>query len=411
MKLSVVICVYNCAPEYLEKCIASVRHSTLDMLQYEILLIDDGSQVDYTSIIDRYSVRCIKTENRGILAARTLGIESANGEYIVFVDSDDTVSFNYHRPMLECAMKSSTDVVYNDWAFHTERTRYYCKHDDTISGDISCSGEDVLLTFVRNEGRQHSFFVLWNKLYKRDILIKAICEISAIPHLPKRYNYSEDVLINFFVHRDAKSIKNLHTGYYFYRIHTSQSVSITSEDKLLGQINNMAFTFNTMRNKVGECKHRNRILMHIREWELLMARAHYSHAKGLGYNALYKVISEKYKIEKLVGATLKDNSAYIGNGIIASNIEDIDDVLYSVWSSGVEVSVKRSDLSKYAKTALEYMIAQGKQIKVIVGGKIIIPKEQISLKMQIVHSRPIAMLGILLFPKGSKLRAFLKRFL
>ena len=65
MKLSVVICVYNCKAEYLESCVRSIRCSTLDECDYEILLIDDGSEIDYTDIIDKYSLRCSLHTFRG----------------------------------------------------------------------------------------------------------------------------------------------------------------------------------------------------------------------------------------------------------------------------------------------------------------------------------------------------------
>ena len=118
MKLSVIICVYNTEKQYFEECLKSVRNSTLK--DYEILVIDDGSTIDYTDVIKKYEPRYVKTENRGLFASRLFAISIAKGDYVTFVDSDDTVTFNYHQPMLNAAINLNCDVVINDWAFHTE---------------------------------------------------------------------------------------------------------------------------------------------------------------------------------------------------------------------------------------------------------------------------------------------------
>ena len=90
---SVVIPCYNCI-NTLEATVNSVQLSGLT--DYEILLIDDGSN-DGTGnlcndLCQRHTeVRCVHQENAGVSAARNRGIDNANGEYLWFVDADDTV--------------------------------------------------------------------------------------------------------------------------------------------------------------------------------------------------------------------------------------------------------------------------------------------------------------------------------
>ena len=57
MKLSIVICVYNTDKAYLYECISSIFSSTLS--DYEIVLIDDGSTLDYSDIIKEYKLKYI----------------------------------------------------------------------------------------------------------------------------------------------------------------------------------------------------------------------------------------------------------------------------------------------------------------------------------------------------------------
>ena len=90
---SVVIPCYNCI-NTLEATVNSVQLSGLT--DYEILLIDDGSNDGTGDLCDdlcqRYTeVRCVHQENAGVSAARNRGIDNANGEYLWFVDADDTV--------------------------------------------------------------------------------------------------------------------------------------------------------------------------------------------------------------------------------------------------------------------------------------------------------------------------------
>ena len=99
MKLSVIVCLYNTKKEYLDKCLRSIRESTLKNDEYELLVIDDGSSESYDEIIKKYNPVYVKTPNRGLLSARLYGIMIAKGEYIAFCDSDDSVSFNYYKPI------------------------------------------------------------------------------------------------------------------------------------------------------------------------------------------------------------------------------------------------------------------------------------------------------------------------
>ena len=104
MKLSVIIPVYN-AEAYLEKCVESVASFPMEK---EIVLVDDGSTDHSSEICDRFQgsgfkfqvsgsrfqvpeVKVIHQENRGVSAARNAGLDVATGDYVWFVDADDTV--------------------------------------------------------------------------------------------------------------------------------------------------------------------------------------------------------------------------------------------------------------------------------------------------------------------------------
>ena len=93
MLISVIIPVFN-AEKYLPTCIESILAQT--MPDFELLLINDGSTDNSKAVCDRYAaqdrrIRVFDCPNRGVSAARNLGLDEARGEFVVFVDSDDWV--------------------------------------------------------------------------------------------------------------------------------------------------------------------------------------------------------------------------------------------------------------------------------------------------------------------------------
>ena len=94
MKLSVIIPIYN-VEAYLEKCVESVLAFPMEK---EVILVDDGSQDRSGEICERLAmkdeglgIKVIHQENKGVSAARNAGLDIATGDYVWFVDSDDTV--------------------------------------------------------------------------------------------------------------------------------------------------------------------------------------------------------------------------------------------------------------------------------------------------------------------------------
>ena len=94
MKLSIIVPVYN-VEKFLNKCLDSLIGQTME--DYEIILVDDGSKDASGRICDDYAerypelVRVLHIDNGGQGRARNFGIETARGEYLGFVDSDDWV--------------------------------------------------------------------------------------------------------------------------------------------------------------------------------------------------------------------------------------------------------------------------------------------------------------------------------
>ena len=115
-KITVIIPIYN-AEKYLERCVNSVLAQTQTDL--EIILIDDGSSDNSPMICDSYAskndnVSVIHQKNAGVSAARNVGIETATGKYIGFVDSDDWIEPKMFERLLSEAERTESDVVMCD---------------------------------------------------------------------------------------------------------------------------------------------------------------------------------------------------------------------------------------------------------------------------------------------------------
>ena len=114
MKLSVIVPVYN-----LERYVAATLDSLLDIAfpyEYEIIVINDGSTDNSRSIIEAYQSRTEKIillniENGGVSNARNVGAQKARGEYITFVDGDDTVEKTFFETAVRELEELGCDFV------------------------------------------------------------------------------------------------------------------------------------------------------------------------------------------------------------------------------------------------------------------------------------------------------------
>ncbi len=115
-KVSIIVPVYN-AEDYLRGCIASICAQTLK--DWELILINDGSKDHSGAICDEFAekdprIRVIHKENGGVSKARNTGLAQARGEYIGFVDADDTVVPEMFERLYHVARQEDADIVMCD---------------------------------------------------------------------------------------------------------------------------------------------------------------------------------------------------------------------------------------------------------------------------------------------------------
>ena len=111
-RISVIIPVYN-TEEYLAQCLDSVIGQSYSNI--EVILVDDGSSDTSGRICDDYSwkdsrVRVVHQKNGGVSRARNAGIDLANGEFISFIDADDTIRSNHFHALYSLLEQSNSDI-------------------------------------------------------------------------------------------------------------------------------------------------------------------------------------------------------------------------------------------------------------------------------------------------------------
>lgn len=135
--ISVIVPVFN-VDKYLDQCIGSILNQTFT--DFELILVNDGS-FDYSyKICKEYAakdsrVRVLSQENKGMSAARNLGIENAKGQYLSFVDSDDYIVPEYLDCLYTILIENDAEVVIGEFYRYNEENNmlYYHITDDELS--------------------------------------------------------------------------------------------------------------------------------------------------------------------------------------------------------------------------------------------------------------------------------------
>lgn len=169
MKLSIIVPVYK-VRRYLQRCIESILQQTYT--DYELILVDDGSPDSCGAICDRYAHECDKVKvihkkNGGLSSARNAGIAAARGEYITFVDGDDTVaSGTYYHNMRILMSNPDIDILEYPIIEHYEspRSKIISFAPEKISGN-----ENIFPDWIRRKGYEHCFAC--NKIYRADMFM------------------------------------------------------------------------------------------------------------------------------------------------------------------------------------------------------------------------------------------------
>ena len=212
--ISVIVPVYQ-VDIYLDRCIESLLCQTYHNL--EIILVDDGSCDKCARICDDwakkdYRIRVIHKKNGGLSDARNAGMPFATGNYISFIDSDDTVTQDYFEVMLHTMQEEKSDII------ECGVVKFYeDNHFDTFQDDLLVTSYSVIdgLSGLINEDPFHQH--VWNKLYKSELVLDVPFPFGKL---------NEDEFWTYQIFGSAKRVTKVNKTLYFY---FQRSTSIMGE--------------------------------------------------------------------------------------------------------------------------------------------------------------------------------------
>ena len=168
--ISVIIPIYNVFP-YLREALDSVIYQTWKNL--EIILIDDGSMDESGTYCDEYAkkdsrISVIHQENRGLSAARNVGLDRMTGEYVVFLDPDDSFQPEMIKQLYHALKTHQADLAicgYNVYITEGPMTAVRKKQTISFGRESVLTGCEALTALLENRLPTS----VWNKLYPRKL--------------------------------------------------------------------------------------------------------------------------------------------------------------------------------------------------------------------------------------------------
>lgn len=212
LELSIIIPVYN-VEKYLDECLNSI--SKIKDINYEILIINDGSPDNSQKIIEKFCksndrAKFFIKENGGLSSARNYGLERASGEYIWFVDSDDFINPDEFQKFYNKLDKNLDILIGN---FYIYKNNNILKEQKLLENGKELSGKELL-----KEKEVIGKTYVWRNLYNREFLLNNGLNF-------KEGIVVEDQLFTIQCLLKAEKIKFIDNHIYYYRIREG---SITS---------------------------------------------------------------------------------------------------------------------------------------------------------------------------------------
>lgn len=228
-KISIVVPVYN-LEQHIQRCVESICNQTYKNI--EIILVDDGSSDNSYKKIQELAknddrIKVLHQENSGVTKARLSGIKIASGEWIGFVDGDDSIDIDMYERLLNNAKKYDAQVSHCGYKMvFPSRTDYYYNTGRTIVQNNSQGLKDLVAGLFVEPG-------LWNKLFHKSLFNGLLND----NFLDLSIKNLEDLLMNYFLFRESqKSIYEDFCPYNYIVRENSAATSKININKLIDPI-------------------------------------------------------------------------------------------------------------------------------------------------------------------------------
>lgn len=241
-QVSIIVPVYN-VENYIERCLNSLVNQTFKDI--EVITINDGSTDKSLELINKYAkedirVSVIDLGDEGVSYCRNLGIEKANGKYIMFVDSDDWIDSNMIEAMYKKAEENKLDLVMcsyiREFKDHSKEKRFNLPEEiiykeDKVKNELLRKLVGPVKEELSNPEMLDALGTVWGKLYRTDILKENKIKFVDL----KEIGSAEDTLFNIFTFNYLKKVMFLNKPMYHYWRDNPKSVTSQYNPKLKEQ--------------------------------------------------------------------------------------------------------------------------------------------------------------------------------
>ena len=233
--ISVIIPIYN-VEEYLKECLDSVLGQ--DCPGLEIICIEDDSTDHSKEILSDYikkdnRIKAIyQEENKGLSAARNIGLDYAKGKYILFLDSDDYLEQHALRKLWETAEQQEAEVI--SFSSRTFGAGLITNGYDGLRKNFTGKKQSGVEAFVEQNRIGDYKCTVWQYLYQRQFL-----EQNKIRFIEGIYH--EDIAFSFCVYMCAESIYFMREILHGYRIREGSIT--TNDDFLIERIDSFLYSY------------------------------------------------------------------------------------------------------------------------------------------------------------------------
>ena len=244
--ISVIMSVYKTEESHLRKAIESIINQSYREL--EIVLVDDGSPDHCGAICDTYAetdsrVRVIHKKNGGVSSARNCGLEAVTGDYIFFVDSDDTLEENAIEILFSITKTANSDITICSCR-HIKKKNKESEHCDNVQQRLKTvnSSEAVKnLSYNVHVFEELEPTAVWGKLYKKAVVQNL--------RFNENMNMGEDFVFNYFANCNSKVVTYCNLKLYNYNfVETSLMNNKTYSPKLMQSFEELVKFENSQRN-------------------------------------------------------------------------------------------------------------------------------------------------------------------
>jgi len=220
--VSILVPIYN-GERFIERCLHSLFGQTYENIQFVFVndCTPDNSIKLLQTILLQYPhrqnhVKVVEhTQNRGLAGARNTGIEHAEGEYVLHIDSDDFVELDMVAEKMSIARKEDADVVVSDFYLQWE------KHNNYVVQNFAEAKTEFVEMLLNAEAQT----AVWNKMFRRCLYTQN--KISAIQGV----NFGEDVIVTPKLVYHSQKIVKLNRAFVHYVQYNSGSYSKKKSDK------------------------------------------------------------------------------------------------------------------------------------------------------------------------------------